>query len=439
MTVRIPTNIDLEDKVLASLTARQLAILAVPGAGLYLLWSATRHLLAPLVFAALAIPVAAAAVAVALGRRDGLSMDRWILAAAAHLLTTRPLARPRPPDAARRDPRGRTPAGADLPPGLPGLRRPYRAEGPAGPVVRAIHTTAAAAGTGGPDLDGASQAAGAGIVDLGPDGLALLAAVSTVNIALHTQAEQHALLGCFAGYLHSLTSPVQVLIRAMPLDLSGHVNQLRHAARTLAHPALAAAAADHAAHLAHLGEAQQLLRRQCILVLREPNPTATEGADGHGPHDPAQGYTGAPRRRATDLVSTTRLLRRLAEAADLLAPAGLTVTPLSTEQAAAVLRADSAPRPTPDPKENPSHHTSHEDYPGPERHHRGDYPGPRDHPGPRDYAGPDGSTQDPDRDRAWLLADHTEHLYAPGELEALERAESGWYPPLPSSVTGWRR
>jgi hypothetical protein len=461
MTVRIPADVELEDKVLAGLTARQLLILAVPGAGLYLLWSATRHLLTPLVFAALAIPVAAVAIAVALGRRDGLSMDRWVLAAAAHLLTTRPLPRPRGRGAGQRDPEGRTPAGADLTPVLPGLRRPGRVEGAARPVVRAIrphhHTTTgpigAVAGTGGREsLDGASGAAG--IVDLGPDGLALLAVVSTVNIALRTRAEQHALLACFAGYLHSLTSPVQVLIRAMPLDLTGHINQLHYAARTLAHPALAAAAADHAAHLAELGDTQQLLRRQCILVLREPHHTTTAVAvaDGHSPHHPTEGGAGTARPSRRDLVITTGLRRRLAEAADLLAPAGLTVTPLTTAQATAVLRADSALNPTHNPKENTGHSTGYgtepDDYTDPERHHSGDYPhedhpDPHDYPDSRDYASPEGSTENPgeDRagDRAWLLADHTDYLYAPGELEELERAESGWYPPLPSSVTGWRR
>jgi len=47
---------------------------------------------------------------------------------------------------------------------------------------------------------------GVGVVDLGPDGLAV---ASTVNFALRTPAEQESLVATFGRYLHSLTAPVQ--------------------------------------------------------------------------------------------------------------------------------------------------------------------------------------------------------------------------------------
>src|SRR5438093_13277878 len=80
---RVPADIDAPDRVLYGLTARQVAILAATGA---LLWAAYR-LLTPLVGPALvgiaAVPVAAVAAGLALGRRDGISMDRWVAAALA--------------------------------------------------------------------------------------------------------------------------------------------------------------------------------------------------------------------------------------------------------------------------------------------------------------------------------------------------------------------
>ena len=83
LQARVPADIDAPDRVLYSLTARQVAILAATGA---LLWAAY-HVLTPLVPPAVvgiaAVPVAAVAAGLALGRRDGISMDRWVAAALA--------------------------------------------------------------------------------------------------------------------------------------------------------------------------------------------------------------------------------------------------------------------------------------------------------------------------------------------------------------------
>ena len=79
--VRIPADVDRPDTVLAGLTARQLAILAIAAVAIWAGYVTTRAVLPLSVFAALAAPVALAAGALALGRRDGLSADRWVLAA----------------------------------------------------------------------------------------------------------------------------------------------------------------------------------------------------------------------------------------------------------------------------------------------------------------------------------------------------------------------
>jgi hypothetical protein len=82
--VRIPADVEREDRLLGNLTARQLAILACGGVVLWALYSVTAHVVALPVFAALAAPLAALVVAMALGRVGGVSADRVALAAWRH-------------------------------------------------------------------------------------------------------------------------------------------------------------------------------------------------------------------------------------------------------------------------------------------------------------------------------------------------------------------
>src|SRR6266545_5580194 len=82
--VTIPADIDRPDRILAGLTARQLAILATSGAAAWAL-ATTADLVLPLpVAVALAAPPALVGVALALGWRDGLPLDRLALAALRH-------------------------------------------------------------------------------------------------------------------------------------------------------------------------------------------------------------------------------------------------------------------------------------------------------------------------------------------------------------------
>ena len=318
--VAIPANVDLEDKILAGLTTRQVMIFGLTALGLYGLWSTTTHAVGLGGFVVFAVPVAAAAVALALGRRDGVSLDRFVAAALAHQVRTRRL--PTEPD----QPVGSVASllvGAD--PGgvlLRAIRRPMRQ-----PWLPAR---------------GIGQASTAGVLDLGRDGLAVLAAVSSVSFALRTPAEQDALVAVFARYLHSLTTPVQVLIRAVPLDVADSVTDLHAAAANMTNPTLAQAAFDHAAYLVELAGMHELLRRQVVLVLREPPP----------PRGPSRDQTAAQVR--ADRIALTRLARRLTEATQLLAPAGITVTALDADQAHAVLEETTFPYQAVAPDDGPA-------------------------------------------------------------------------------------
>ena len=75
---RMPADVDAPDKVLYGLTFRQLAILAVAA----VVFAAGWHLLHPLLPAAVlvvvAVPLGGIVFAIAVGRRDGLTLDVWL-------------------------------------------------------------------------------------------------------------------------------------------------------------------------------------------------------------------------------------------------------------------------------------------------------------------------------------------------------------------------
>jgi hypothetical protein len=320
--VRIPADVDREDQLVANLTARQIALLAALAALLYAGWAATQTLLALPLFVLLAAPVAVAGAFLVVGRRDGLTLDRYLLAAARQrssprhrLNTTEPVAvapawlAAHATDSGRE--RGTVSTGTPL--GLP------------------ARTVAPAPG-------------GIGVVDLGGDGLAVVAAVSTVNFALATPSEQDGLVAVMARWLHALAAPVQILVRAVPVDLSGPIADLHDAAEQLPSVALARAARDHAAFLGTLGAQMQFLTRQVVLVLREPLAAGgpVDGLGGASPLAAARGRRATARaaRGASEAArrgAHTRLARRLSEAVALLTPAGLTVTPLDVDAAGMVL------------------------------------------------------------------------------------------------------
>jgi hypothetical protein len=298
---RIPADVDREDRLLGPFTARQTAMLAAAAVVLYVLYEATRRL-PPLVFPVLAVPLAACALVLAVGRRDGVSLDRFALAAWRQSRSPRRLA-----------------AMGDLPPSMAGPGT-HRAGGPA-PLrlpVRAI-----------------TEMSGAGVLDLGRDGVAALAACSTVNFALRSGAEQQALTGAAGRWLNSLTGPVQVVIRAGRVDLSAAIGVIDRNEPYLPHPAVRSAAVDHATFLADLERGRGLLARQVILAAREPAHVVGRSrravtASGEGAAAQAAG----------------RAVRRLHEAAGALAGAGVTVQILDAAQATAVLAAACDPQAT---------------------------------------------------------------------------------------------
>jgi PrgI family protein len=249
-SVRIPADVEAPDKLVYGLPARQLAILAVAAAACWLAWRAVGRLVPSQLMLAGFVPVLAAAVGVALGRRDGLGMDVWLLAAvrqrrAPCRLVPAPDGLPAPPDWA---------------PQLPAR---------AGPAPAVLRLPAQAIG-------------GDGVVELGGGRAGCLVAAGTVNIGLRTGEEQAGLLAGYGRWLNGLTGPVQVVISAARADLTGHALRVAEAAEVLPVRALVEAAGDYARFLLEVAAGRDPLARTVTVVCTAAGPNAVAEAVRRG-------------------------------------------------------------------------------------------------------------------------------------------------------------
>ncbi|WP_181725527.1 TraG/VirB4 family ATPase [Nocardia gipuzkoensis] len=313
--VRIPADVDRSDRLLVPFTTRQLAVLATTAVLLYTGWTATKTVLAPAVFAAVAAPVFVVVAVAVLTRRDGLSADLLLVAAVRHRLRPRNLIRSHGATRAQA-PRWITTRTNRARPRLP------------------VPAELSANQTRLPESVSSSASGAVGVIDLGADGLAAIAVAGTLNLSLRTPAEQDSLVGQLAGWLHTLRQPVQILVRSARLDLTEHITGLHTVAAQMS-PDLAAAAIDHADHLADLTAREDPVHRQVLLIWREQTqtqPTSGLRARLPGQRRARRTLSGGARRAAE-----SRLLRRMNEAADVLSPLGISVTALDHDAATAVL------------------------------------------------------------------------------------------------------
>jgi len=228
--IRLPADVEMEDRLAFGLTARQLVILGTAALVSYGVYAVAGSVLPLPVAVALAAPSALAGVALALGRLAGLSGDRIALAAARHLTQS------------RRRVAGEKVAGrlTDAPeqPGVSLLRVP----------VRAILAS--------------------GVVELVDGTSALLLAAAGTNWALRSEEEQEALAEAYAKWLNSLIEPTTITVRSEPVDLDGYASAIEETIEALPHPALRRCAHTYAQFLAELAnEGDGLRRRQIVVVL----------------------------------------------------------------------------------------------------------------------------------------------------------------------------
>jgi hypothetical protein len=282
LIARIPADVARPDKIAYGLTLRQLIILAVTGLLAFGVYYAFHQVLPILILTAVLLPLLALGAVIALGRREGLTLDRFAVAA---LLFVR----------ARKDVVA-APEGVAPPPAWCRLRG--KLPTPLRLPVRSIRTD--------------------GVLVLADGAAAVLVETSTLSFHLRTAGEQAALVGAFGRWLNSLDVPVQILVRARPVDLTGLIETIEQRSPKLPHPALERAAAEHLAFLDDLNDSRDLLCRQVLIVVRSPQPPR-----GHR----------APARDALAAV----VLRRAAEAERALAALGVTATVLDAHAAGQVL------------------------------------------------------------------------------------------------------
>ncbi|MFG1892228.1 PrgI family protein [Micromonospora sp. NPDC049051] len=250
--VRMPADVDAPDKVAYGLTFRQLAILALAACVFYGAWQSLHTIVPAPVLVGAAVVLGGLVFGIAVGRRDGLPLDGWLLAAVRHSRAPRALS--------TTDTTTTTPDWVQAPKSRMMLPAPLTL-----PADAIDH---------------------GGEIHLG-GGRAAMVAASNVNLALRTVDEQAALIDTFGRWLNSLSTPTQIVVSAQPVDLHGAARTLADTVEKLPHPALADAAADHARFLDTLATRRDPLRRQVLIVTRT---------------SPGERSEHAARRRADDTV-----------------------------------------------------------------------------------------------------------------------------------------
>jgi hypothetical protein len=96
--------------------------------------------------------------------------------------------------------------------------------------------------------------------------------VSGTASPLEDDAREEGLLAGFATFLNALSYPIQILVRATPVDLSRYITSLEERGRQLSDGQLAALAHDHAAFVQGLARQRTLLERRFYVVVPAETP-----------------------------------------------------------------------------------------------------------------------------------------------------------------------
>jgi len=114
-----------------------------------------------------------------------------------------------------------------------------------------------------------------GVVHLSSGGCRAVLEVGSVNFGLQGEGEQEALLASYASFLNSLTFPVQVLVRVLPVDIEHYVKELEQRTRQTLAGDLAYLAKEYLVFIRLLASHRTLLDRRFYLIV------TAEGAGIH--------------------------------------------------------------------------------------------------------------------------------------------------------------
>lgn len=279
---RIPADIDRPEPILFHLTARQCLIITPVLAGAWGAYLLLRDAVPLGLFALALAPVLGAAIALALGERDGRGLEQVAASALAWA----------------RAPKHLVPAPSGHIPPLPRWAHRLRR----GPRLAPLRLPASAISPEGVmDLDGRC---------------AVMIACTTLPFQLTSGREQDQTLAAFAGMLDALSEAVQILVQRRSANLGEFTMMLRSYADCLPHPALSEAATAHADFLDEMTATHELSHQQVVVVV-----TAADTARRAGP----------------------ALLRRASDTADRLAALGIRTQVLDGDEAEQVLRTSMIP------------------------------------------------------------------------------------------------
>lgn len=227
MNVKVPSDIDLADRILWGLTARQLMILGATGICCWSLYLPLAQV--PYVAGPLASVVAAAGIGVAFARPDGLMAEQWLLAGLRHLVT----------------PRRRVLA----PEGLPDVPRWAKAREPIVAMEMPLQSVS-----------------GGGVLALGGGAFSLVCRASALNLSLRSDAERQALIEGLGRFLNSIEQSLSFVVRSERTDVRSHIERIERDSGALPHPALERAARSYADYLSSLAERRDVLRREVYVL-----------------------------------------------------------------------------------------------------------------------------------------------------------------------------
>jgi len=158
--------------------------------------------------------------------------------------------------------------------------------------------------------------------------------VGATNLSLHGDSELEALVASYAAFLNSLTFPVQIVVRVLPIDIERYLDDLERRAAREQTDLLADLARDHVAFLRRMARSRTLLERRFFLVV--PADTAS-GDQEAGTRIPSWFPTPFSKRPTVALAASTaakQLTFRCEEVARQLGRCGVTVRRLESTELA---------------------------------------------------------------------------------------------------------
>lgn len=134
--------------------------------------------------------------------------------------------------------------------------------------------------------------------------------VGSINFGLQGEAEQEVVVAGFAAFLNSLTFPVQILVRVLPVDMDSYLGDLQERTRHLPDD-LSDLARDYVTFLQRLARNRTLLERRFYLVVpAQVEPSGPRSRWRFGQTQPMESLDGVRRQLTFRCEEIERQLSR---------------------------------------------------------------------------------------------------------------------------------